>query len=477
MKTYLLYDLETSGLNPAFDQILTFAAIRTDTNFNELERHSFTIQLRPDIVPSPQACIVHRLSYDDLKDGLPEYDAVKQIHEIVNKPGTVSLGYNTLRFDDEFLRFSFYRNLLDPYIHQYGNGCSRMDILPLATLYYVFKQEILKWPLNNGKPSLKLEKISEENVLVTSGRAHEAMTDVEATCNLARIFFKEQEMFNYSIDYFNKQKDEKRIGKIENSIKLKGLPFKLGIMVSHLLGPDLSYMAPVIHIGQSRKYSNQSLWLRLDKESILDFTANPEESIPLVVRKKFGDLPIILPSLDRFHEKLTKDSIEKADMNINAISDNPGDFFEIIDFHREFKYPYVPDLDPDAALYQDGFFLKNEKKEILDFHEADFSGKVQAISQMSSKRIKVLAQRIIQRNYSAELLKSTSFEETDQQEFSDHMSKIRKSDAEHTVKGFRNDTKLNCEDAIKDLEEIQKSEIDSEQQDILSWLNDYLKRI
>jgi len=188
MKTYLLYDLETSGLNPAFDQILTFAAIRTDTNFNELERHSFTIQLRPDIVPSPQACIVHRLSYDDLKDGLPEYDAVKQIHEIVNKPGTVSLGYNTLRFDDEFLRFSFYRNLLDPYIHQYGNGCSRMDILPLATLYYVFKQEILKWPLNNGKPSLKLEKISEENVLVTSGRAHEAMTDVEATCNLAQFF-------------------------------------------------------------------------------------------------------------------------------------------------------------------------------------------------------------------------------------------------------------------------------------------------
>ena len=118
MKTYLFYDIETTGLNPAFDQILTFASIRTDKEFNEIERHSIVIQLRPDIVPSPHAFIVHRLSYDELKAGMSEYEAVKKIHKILNRPGTISLGYNTLRFDDEFLRFAFYRNLLDPYTHQ-----------------------------------------------------------------------------------------------------------------------------------------------------------------------------------------------------------------------------------------------------------------------------------------------------------------------------------------------------------------------
>jgi exodeoxyribonuclease I len=60
--TYLFYDLETSGLNPAFDQILQFAAIRTDADFQEIERHNFRIRLRPDIIPSPGALLATDVS-------------------------------------------------------------------------------------------------------------------------------------------------------------------------------------------------------------------------------------------------------------------------------------------------------------------------------------------------------------------------------------------------------------------------------
>ena len=35
-KYYVFYDLETTGINPAFDQILQFAAVRTDLDFNEI---------------------------------------------------------------------------------------------------------------------------------------------------------------------------------------------------------------------------------------------------------------------------------------------------------------------------------------------------------------------------------------------------------------------------------------------------------
>ncbi|MCK5312270.1 MAG: exodeoxyribonuclease I [Desulfobacteraceae bacterium] len=477
MKTYLFYDIETSGLNPAFDQILTFASIRTDKELNEIERNEVTLQLRPDIVPSPQALIIHRLSYKDLKVGLPEYEAVKKIHKIVNQSGTISLGYNTLRFDDEFLRFSFYRNLLDPYTHQYGNGCSRMDILPLATLFYIFKPDLINWPMNNGKPSLKLEKISEQNSLVTSGRAHEAMTDVEATCNLARIFAKENETFDYSLNFFNKQKDEIRINKIENFIKLRGFPFKLGIMVSHQLGPDINYMAPVINIGKSIRYSNQSLWLRLDKDDILSFISKPEESISLVVRKRFGDLPIILPAIDRFYKKLSDENIKKTELNLKAISNKNDDFFEIVNFHKEFKYPYVPDLDPDASLYQDGFFNKHEKKEMSNFHGADLNGKIQIAKQMSSDRVKIIAQRIIQRNYSSESLRTSESASSESFEFLELMDKIRLSDPENAVKGFRNDTKLNCKDALQELEDALKIALDNEQNDLLEWLKGYIGKM
>ncbi|MFO7680452.1 MAG: hypothetical protein R6X34_10410 [Chloroflexota bacterium] len=55
--TYLFYDLETSGLNSAFDQCLQFAAIRTDADFQVLERHEFRVRLRPDIIPSPGALL------------------------------------------------------------------------------------------------------------------------------------------------------------------------------------------------------------------------------------------------------------------------------------------------------------------------------------------------------------------------------------------------------------------------------------
>ena len=110
--SYLFYDIETTGLNKAFDQVLQFAAVRTDSQLNETDRHSIRIKLRPDIIPSPRAIITNRISMQELNSGICEFEAIRQIHGLMNDPGTVSLGYNTLGFDDEFLRFSFYRNLL-----------------------------------------------------------------------------------------------------------------------------------------------------------------------------------------------------------------------------------------------------------------------------------------------------------------------------------------------------------------------------
>ncbi len=105
--SYLFYYIETTGLNKAFDQVLQFAAVRTDSELNEIDRQSIKIKLRSDIIPSPRALITNRMSIAELTSGACEFEAVRQIHGLMNAPGTVSLGYNTLGFDDEFLRFSF----------------------------------------------------------------------------------------------------------------------------------------------------------------------------------------------------------------------------------------------------------------------------------------------------------------------------------------------------------------------------------
>ncbi len=201
MKSYLFYDIETSGLNKSFDQVLQFAAIRTDTELNETDRYSINVKLRPDVIPSPYASITHRISIAESAKGMTELSAIKHIHALFNTPGTVSLGYNTLGFDDEFLRFSFYRNLLPVYTHQYSNGCHRADILPFTVLYFLYKPEVLTWPSINDKTSLKLEYLATENGFAT-GRAHDALVDVEATLELARRFYKEGDMWNYILGFF-----------------------------------------------------------------------------------------------------------------------------------------------------------------------------------------------------------------------------------------------------------------------------------
>ena len=91
---YLFYDLETSGLCESFDQVVRFAAILTDDNFQELDRYEISVKLRPDVVPSPYALIITRLGIDDIISGLSEYDALKQIHSLFNSPNQINIGYN-----------------------------------------------------------------------------------------------------------------------------------------------------------------------------------------------------------------------------------------------------------------------------------------------------------------------------------------------------------------------------------------------
>jgi len=95
--SYLFYDIETTGLNRAFDQVLQFAAIRTDLQFNEIDRRSIRIRLRPDVIPSPQAILTNRIATRDFSSGQSEYEAVAEIHGLMNQPGTISIGYNTTK--------------------------------------------------------------------------------------------------------------------------------------------------------------------------------------------------------------------------------------------------------------------------------------------------------------------------------------------------------------------------------------------
>src|SRR3989338_8344857 len=96
--TYLFYDIETTGLNKCFDQILQFAAVRTDLHLKELSRHEIQIRLNPDVISSPHGVLTNRISIQTMQQGETEFEAIRQIHRLMNTPGTISIGYNTLGF-------------------------------------------------------------------------------------------------------------------------------------------------------------------------------------------------------------------------------------------------------------------------------------------------------------------------------------------------------------------------------------------
>lgn len=53
--SFVFFDTETTGLNFGFDQIIHFAAIRTDAALNEVERFEARSRLLPHVVPHPVA--------------------------------------------------------------------------------------------------------------------------------------------------------------------------------------------------------------------------------------------------------------------------------------------------------------------------------------------------------------------------------------------------------------------------------------
>lgn len=202
MLTYLWYDFETFGADPKRDRISQFAGIRTDEDFNVLEEYEFFCKLSKDYIPNPEACLVTGINPQEAnKKGISEEELASKLFDIFTKANTVSIGYNSFKFDDEILRHLFYRTFRNPYKREWAQGCSRWDFLRAIMGFYIKSPESLNFPKDSeGKTLFKLEFLSKENGIIHEN-AHDALSDVRATIQMAK-FLKEknQELFQYIFD-------------------------------------------------------------------------------------------------------------------------------------------------------------------------------------------------------------------------------------------------------------------------------------
>jgi exodeoxyribonuclease-1 len=213
--TFLWHDYETFGAQPRRDRPAQFAAIRTDAELNEIgEPIMVYCKPAPDFLPDPQSCLItHITPQICLERGVPEHEFAAQVERAFSETGTIGVGYNTIRFDDEVTRFLFWRNLIDPYAREWKNSCGRWDLLDVVRTAHALRPEGIEWPKHpDGKPSFRLEDLTRANGIAHES-AHDALSDVRATIAMARLIRERQpKLFDFCLGLHKKDKVASEIG-------------------------------------------------------------------------------------------------------------------------------------------------------------------------------------------------------------------------------------------------------------------------
>lgn len=224
--TFLWHDYETTGADSRRDRIVQFAGLRTDLELKVIgEPVMLYCKPAPDVVTHPQACLITGITPQFAeREGIIEAEFAAIVHEELAAPGTCGVGYNSLRFDDEFTRQMLYRNFHDPYEREWKDGNSRWDLIDLMRMCYALRPDGIAWPRrDDGTPSFRLEDLARANH-VAQARAHDALFDVQALIGLARLVLAQQpRLFEF---YF--------------ALRRKQRAFEL---------LDVAHMTPVVHVS------------------------------------------------------------------------------------------------------------------------------------------------------------------------------------------------------------------------------------
>ena len=191
--TFFWHDYETFGRAPRRDRPAQFAGVRTDADLNEIGAPVMLYcRPSPDSLPDPESVLLTGiLPQHALAHGVSERDFAAVIECELARDGTIGVGYNSIRFDDEVTRFLFWRNLIDPYAREWQNGCGRWDLMDVVRCTWALRPAGIEWPLHTegempGRPSFKLEHLTRANG-IGHDAAHDALSDVRATLALARL--------------------------------------------------------------------------------------------------------------------------------------------------------------------------------------------------------------------------------------------------------------------------------------------------
>lgn len=372
--SFYWHDYETWGTDPRKDRAVQFAGLRTDLDFNAIGE-PLVVYARPadDILPQPGACLVTGITPQLAgKEGVCEADFFHAVHEQLSRPGTCALGYNSIRFDDEFTRYGLYRNFYDPYAREWQNGNSRWDIIDMVRLMRALRPQGINWPQNeDGVTSFRLELLTEANGIAHEG-AHDALVDVRATIALARLVKEKQPRL---FDYVFSNRDKHKLAQQLNLRDQQSV-----VHVSAKYPARLGCIAVVVPVAQHPGNRNGIIVydLRVDPQPLLDLNAEQireklytpssalaegEQRIPLKMIS-VNHAPVVVPLntlTDAAREEWELDAAREK-QHLQAIRNAPHLQKKIQQVFAERQFEET--TDPDQSLY--GGFLSNHDRRLCE---------------------------------------------------------------------------------------------------------------
>ncbi|MFZ2126478.1 MAG: exodeoxyribonuclease I [Candidatus Microsaccharimonas sp.] len=363
-QTFFFYDLETSGLSARDDRIMQFAGQRTDLNLKPIgEPFNLLVKLNDDTLPSPDALMVTGITpQETVADGYTEAEFAKILINDVFTPDTITVGFNNIRFDDEFIRALLWRNFYDPYEWAWKDGRSRWDILDVVRMTRALRPEGIEWPVVDGKPTNRLELLTKLNG-IDHLKAHDALSDVEALIAVTGLIKEKQPQL---YDYLLKLRDKKEVKKLVNLDDKQPFVYVSGRYDSQYEKASVAFPLTSGRNGNVMVYD-----LRHDPSAFVELSIKDlqkkvyatweerqkEGFVPLPIKElQYNRAPAVAPlgvlaQADGWQRiGLSEEVVTK---HRNLLLAHPG-FAENIRTIYENRPEYAAAVDPEAQLY-DGF--------------------------------------------------------------------------------------------------------------------------
>ena len=390
--TFVFYDTETTGSDTFYDQILQFAAIKTDDALNEVDRFEIRCRIQPHILPAPGALLVTGITLDQLSDpSLPShFEMAAEIHKKLTEwSPAVFAGYNSLEFDEDLLRQAFYQSLLPVYLTN-TDGSSRLDVMRLALAANEFEPGHLKIPTrDDGAPTFKLDRLAPANGFLHPN-AHDAMADVEATIFLAKVV---KERTPWIWDHLL------RMGqKAEALREAKAAPVRL--YTEFRFNKANHWLVSAIDADPSNKGNVIAFNLAHDPAELLSVV---DESLrkwavskPKPLRTiKANSSPILLDiDMAQGRDDLMKIGEPEIMRRAQVLQGSPELRHRLLQAYVETREVYEDSPHIEEQIYR-GFPGSRDSTLMREFHRSSWPGRVEIAGQFDDHRYRRIARRIV----------------------------------------------------------------------------------